>query len=92
MCWWAELDRRKASPLIATALPAAPGISGPLSFGINSTGQIVGGYFDPASVRQPFLLSGGTYTTLIPTGAFATGINDAGQIVLTIFGTIEFPF
>jgi probable HAF family extracellular repeat protein len=73
-----------------TILTAPPGFDTPLPAGINSSGQIVGVYDDPSrGLRQPFLLSGGSYTTLIPARAVATGINDAGQIVLTIPATIE---
>ena len=47
-------------------------------YGINASGQIVGGN------GQGFLLSGGTLTTIAPPGALssaASRINDAGQIV-----------
>jgi uncharacterized membrane protein len=53
-----------------------------LAWGINASGQIVGGYFDGTS--HGFALSGGRYTTLdVPGGTFpdAHGINASGQIV-----------
>jgi probable HAF family extracellular repeat protein len=51
--------------------------------GINSSGQIVGGYHDVGSVHG-FLLDQGSYTTLDMPGATyteANGINDSGLIV-----------
>jgi probable HAF family extracellular repeat protein len=52
--------------------------------GINNAGQIVGTWSDFLTTF-PFLLSGGTYTTLaLPPGSYgsgANGINNAGQIV-----------
>ena len=52
------------------------------TFGINSSGQIVGYYENPQ--RHGFLYSGGTYTTLdVPMASLteANGINDLGHIV-----------
>lgn len=55
---------------------------------INDSGAIVGSYVDSNSAMHGFLLKGKKYTTLdVPgaTGTTATGINDAGWIVL--YGT-----
>lgn len=61
-----------------------PGASTTICLGINTAGEIVGGYVDSASVPHAFLLSGDVYTTIDYPGAVDTtafGINDAGQIV-----------
>src|SRR5438067_5241211 len=53
-------------------------------FGINATGQIVGGYVDNLNKEHGFLYTAGTYVTLDVPGAtftLAFGINSAGQIV-----------
>jgi probable HAF family extracellular repeat protein len=55
-------------------------------FGINSHGQIVGGYSDKDHQIHGFLLSHGVYTKLDVPGSedgftYAQGINDAGQVV-----------
>src|SRR5215471_8599136 len=50
--------------------------------GINSSGQIVGFYFDGRA--RGFLFDHGTYTTFDPPGSYLTiptGINTSGQIV-----------
>jgi len=64
---------------------------GPVAFGINDKGQIVGTYQDADSHRHGFLLSKGNYTILDVPGAgnstVAEGINNAGQIVGLYFGT-----
>ena len=74
-------------------VPASFGIAqSTQAYGINDSGQIVGGYTVLNSTRPPpmvveggFLLSGGTYTNLstILGMASATGINNAGQILAT---------
>jgi probable HAF family extracellular repeat protein len=73
------------------AVPAPPGavISGTEQTGINSLGQIVGGFSDASGVTHGFLLSGGQYTTLddpsagsggVQQGTVPIAINSAGQI------------
>ena len=57
-------------------------------FGINATGQIVGGYVDNLNKEHGFLYTAGTYVTLDVPGATFTeafGINSSGQIVGTFF-------
>src|SRR5262249_53491629 len=66
---------------------------GTFARGINSSGQIVGFYVDSGDTAHGFLYGGGVYTTIDDPsaghgqdprgnrGTFATGINDAGQIV-----------
>jgi uncharacterized membrane protein len=52
--------------------------------GINTSGQIVGNYGDPAGNVHGFLLDQGSYTTLDVPGSIETeanGINASGQIV-----------
>ena len=52
--------------------------------GINTSGQIVGQYFDAGDDGHGYLLSDGSYTTLDVPGSISTGahgINDSGQIV-----------
>ena len=54
------------------------------AIGVNDAGQIVGDYFDAASVEHGFVSSGGTFTAIDFPGATATvaaGINAAGDIV-----------
>jgi probable HAF family extracellular repeat protein len=54
------------------------------AYGIDSAGDIVGGYVDTSNHDHGFLLSGGVYTTIDDPdepGAYAYGINDVGQIV-----------
>lgn len=80
------IEQAKAQPSYNYTTLAVPGGTETLPFGISGSGQIVGRYFDSRGVQQPFLLSGGSYTTLIPVGATAYGINDAGQIVLSSLG------
>jgi uncharacterized membrane protein len=61
-----------------------PGATGTYAWGINNSGQIVGGY-SAGGRGHGFLLDvDGSYTTLDVPGATSTdayGINDAGQIV-----------
>jgi uncharacterized membrane protein len=56
-----------------------------LAAGINSSGQIVGGYILPDQSRHGFLDVSGTFTTIddpsATTGSENVGINDSGQIV-----------
>jgi hypothetical protein len=55
-----------------------------LYYGINSEGDIVGTFFDASFNTHGFLRKGNTYTTIDFPGAastFASGINDAGDIV-----------
>lgn len=57
---------------------------GPVAWGINDKGDVVGTYVDVNGSRHGFLLSKGTYTTLDVPGAIQTvaeGINNAGEIV-----------
>jgi uncharacterized membrane protein len=61
-----------------------PGASATLVGGINSAGEIVGGYQLPDMSRHGFLDVGGTFTTIddpnAASGSEATGINNVGQI------------
>jgi uncharacterized membrane protein len=61
-----------------------PGATLTLVSGVNSAGDVVGGYVDASNNYHGFLLSDGVYTTIddpdLP-NAFAYGINDVGQIV-----------
>jgi probable HAF family extracellular repeat protein len=61
-----------------------PGAISTQVWGINSAGDIVGGYVDSSGDNHGFLLSGGAYTTIddpdVP-GASVVGINDVGQVV-----------
>ncbi len=63
----------------------APGAKSTSPAGINNHGDIVGSYRDLGNTEHGFLYSGGLYTTIdFPTDAtetWASGINDAGQIV-----------
>ena len=76
---------------VFTTIDPSPGATvGPVAFGINDKGQIVGTYVDTDNNRHGFLLSGGSYTTLDVPGAVFTvaqGINNAGQIVGLYLGT-----
>lgn len=65
-----------------------PGSYWTSAFGINDSGQIVGGYdgagCPPSSFDCGFLDTGGAFTTILPSDARATyayGINNEGQIV-----------
>jgi hypothetical protein len=62
-----------------------PGATQTLAAGINSSGQIVGGYILPDQSRHGFLDVGGVFTTVdnpnATSGSENTGINDSGQIV-----------
>ena len=61
-----------------------PGASETQAIGVNDAGQIVGDYFDAASVEHGFVSSGGTFTAIDFPGAIGTsaaGINAAGDIV-----------
>jgi len=54
--------------------------------GINTAGDVVGGYDDAAGTRHGFVLRTGQFTTIDPPGAtatYASGINDLGQITGT---------
>jgi probable HAF family extracellular repeat protein len=69
-----------------TTLDDPSATNGTISWGINTSGQIVGYYLDASDKNHGFLLSGGMYTTLDDPlagsfGTVATGINSAGQIV-----------
>ena len=48
--------------------------------GINSAGQVVGGYFTNLNLENGFIESGGIYT-ILDANTYPRGINDAGQIV-----------
>src|SRR5262249_47446757 len=48
--------------------------------GINDSGDVVGTYYDSTNIAHGFILSNGVYTTIGPSGAFITGINNLGQI------------
>lgn len=61
-----------------------PGAAVTTAFGINSEGDVVGGYKDAAGKRHGFLLRGGNFTSIDFPGAIATdarGINPDGDIV-----------
>jgi probable HAF family extracellular repeat protein len=52
--------------------------------GINTAGEVVGGYIDAGGASHGFLLSGVVFTTIDRPGATSTaafGLNDVGQIV-----------
>ena len=53
------------------------------AYGINSSGQIVGGYYNPTTGAHGFLDDGGIFTPIAAqlAGAVAYGINARGQIV-----------
>lgn len=60
------------------------------AYGINDAGDIVGQFQMADSINRPFLLSGSTFTELMPTNApggflsaLATGISDSGLIIGT---------
>ena len=61
------------------------GATATLAAGINTSGQIVGGYLLPDQSRHGFLDVGGVFTTLddpnATSGSENVGINDSGQIV-----------
>jgi uncharacterized membrane protein len=62
-----------------------PGALQTLPLGINSAGQIVGGYTDERGGARGFVLSSGIYQAVAVPGAedstLPWGINDAGQVV-----------
>ena len=61
-----------------------PGAAATTAFGINSEGDVVGGYKDAQGKRHGFLLRGGNFTSIDFPGAMATdarGINPDGDIV-----------
>ncbi len=61
-----------------------PGAVTTTAFGINSQGDVVGGYKDAQGKRHGFLLRGGTFTSIDFPSAIATdarGINPDGDIV-----------
>ncbi len=71
-----------------TVVPLAAAMPGntksEAAFGINNSGMIVGQYTRNDGASPGFLLAGGTFTTIIPTGAQATnaqGINGNGLVV-----------
>jgi probable HAF family extracellular repeat protein len=78
--------------------PPTTSICGTFATGINNLGQIVGYFGDTAGVTHGFVYSGGSFTTIdypgvscpgLPhdfCGTFASGINDADQVV----GSIRF--
>ncbi len=68
-----------------TTIPAPKAYRGLNPLSINDSGTIVGVYNDSNGLARPFLLKGKKYKTLNIPGArfgFATGINNAGWIVL----------
>jgi hypothetical protein len=65
-------------------VPRVPGSTGSLLTGINTTGEIVGIYFDLSGNQHGFLDNAGTFTTLDIGGGGTTtpfDINDSGEIV-----------
>jgi probable HAF family extracellular repeat protein len=60
-----------------------PGAAQTQTLGINTIGDVVGGYQDSSGTLHGFLLSAGTYTTIDYLGSTTalSGINDLGQIV-----------
>ena len=86
--WWAAPNQVQATGFVFnpdsntfTSIDV-PGATDTQANGINTGGQIVGTYFDPAT--HGFLDSGGSFTPIeIPgaTGTRAFGINTGGQIV-----------
>lgn len=61
-----------------------PAAAATTAFGINSEGDIVGGYKDAQGAHHGFLLHGGTFTSIDYPGAISTdarGINPDGDIV-----------
>lgn len=63
---------------------AFPGATSTLAFGINTSGHVVGEYFDTSGDRHGFVMNGKTFETVDYPGAAATSaqaINDQGQIV-----------
>src|SRR5437763_13654262 len=81
-------DRTMALTFFSVIDPFAKPGNNTQVFGINATGQIVGGYVDNLSKEHGFLYTAGTYVTLDVPGATFTeafGINSSGQIVGTFF-------
>src|ERR1700722_14649953 len=67
-----------------------PGASNTVTYGINDSGQIVGGHYDSQGNFSAFLDSNGSYSTLTNPSAsesIAYGISDSGQIVGYYYGT-----
>jgi hypothetical protein len=74
---------------------APPGSTDVTRKGINSSGQIVGSYYDVSNFTDihGFLYSAGTYSTIAPSGSpnsTADSINDLGQIVGTSYSNSVF--
>jgi hypothetical protein len=73
-----KIGRQRKRP----SLPVVPRRGG--ATGINSSGQIVGTYYNTPYVDQGFIYSSGVFSTIDYPGADisgVTGINDAGQVV-----------
>ncbi len=66
--------------------PSAAAGLGTIVTGINSSGQVVGSFFDVSSGTHGFVDTGGLFTTINypspnPGTTVANGINDSGQVV-----------
>lgn len=66
-----------------------PGSTETIPFKLNSSGEIVGGYFNGPNVEHAFVLQGGTFTTFDDPngvgGTQAAGINDGSEITGTYY-------
>ena len=74
---------RSGGKFTPIAVPFA-GSLGTFPYGINNSGEIVGGWWDSNTIEHGFTLIGGTYTSFDYPGAIETGgfgINSAGDIV-----------
>lgn len=73
-----------------TLLPGLPGGNGSQPVGINIRGEIVGSSNDASNVSNTVLWRQGALTVLV-NNSFPGGINDEGQVVGTLLGSI-LPF
>jgi uncharacterized membrane protein len=67
-----------------------PGSTQALAYGINDSNEVVGWYYDSASVVHGFSFSKGTYTKIDPPGSTFTnawGVNSAGEVVGAYVGS-----
>lgn len=74
---------RSGGHFTTIAVPFA-GAAGTFPYGINNSGEVVGGWWDSNIIEHGFTLIGGTYTSFDFPGATETGgfgINSAGDIV-----------
>jgi probable HAF family extracellular repeat protein len=72
-----------AARLLFTTIDIPGATGGTTGYGINDSGQIVGGYSDSTG-NHGFVYTAGSITTIAVPGPFSTsanGINDSGQIV-----------